>query len=69
MGSKTCALLCVFDGHGERGDMIRRVLRAYEVFCPLHPSLEVFQALLVFVEPREGTDFQSNIPSRWDYST
>lgn len=23
MGSETCALLCVYDGHGERGDMVR----------------------------------------------
>lgn len=28
MGSETCALLCVYDGHGEGGDMVRRVLRA-----------------------------------------
>lgn len=25
MGSDACALLCVYDGHGERGDMVRRV--------------------------------------------
>lgn len=25
MGSDTCALLCVYDGHGERGDMVRQV--------------------------------------------
>lgn len=23
MHSETCALLCVYDGHGERGDMVR----------------------------------------------
>lgn len=26
MGSETCALLCVYDGHGEHGDVVRRVV-------------------------------------------
>lgn len=26
MGSETCALLCVYDGHGEGGDVVRQVL-------------------------------------------
>ena len=32
LGSKTCALLCVYDGHGERGDMVRsdKLTRTHE---------------------------------------
>lgn len=31
LGSDTCALLCVYDGHGERGGMVRRVTCMYSV--------------------------------------